>query len=585
MKIEAGELYAQAQSFLVEERWGDAVGVLRSLVEQQPASRGARLELARALFHFGQPAEAVAVLEGFEADPDHPLVRTNLGAACAAAGQPDKEAAAYAAIEGIPGLPWEYQYNRGLLALEKGDAKGAAAAAGALRAAGGPAGLVGLLEGLAAELRGDPAAAAEALTAACQDPDAGWEVHYNAGRCWLEAERPDDAVAPLEAALEAGGRRWEILLALGNAHLVAGRVEAATPALAEAARLSPPGEVTASVNLGAALLEGGDAAQAAVLLRAAAQSACEDRDLDLLLARATFASGDYEAAADLYSRVVEADPGHFRARYNLAFSLERIGRDDEAREAYRAALTRRPGHYKSMNKLSRLDCRHGDYDAALSLAEKSIGHEDEANAEGYYAKALALRGLGRVAEALEAVEEATKRDPKLQAAWKDKAFLLRRLGRPEEAKEAAKASLALAGEGDPESLLELGMAYLELEDEAGAAKARTAFKRALARRKDWPRALSGLAQASARVDEPKVARRYAKKAIEAGGGYRAYAALAEVHARAGEHQKAIEAFKQCLTRNKGYLPGYLGIAAAYDGLELPEKAAKYREMHAGIAAG
>ena len=44
-----------------------------------------------------------------------------------------------------------------------------------------------------------------------------------------------------------------------------------------------------------------------------------------------------------YDAILEEEPQHFRATYNRAFALERLGKDDDARAGYRKALGLRPG--------------------------------------------------------------------------------------------------------------------------------------------------------------------------------------------------------------------------------------------------
>ncbi|MBY0263768.1 MAG: tetratricopeptide repeat protein, partial [Phycisphaerales bacterium] len=52
-------------------------------------------------------------------------------------------------------------------------------------------------------------------------------------------------------------------------------------------------------------------------------------------------------------------PGHPDPRVNLALTLERAGRVDDAAEAYGAALEVHPGHMPATQGLARLEVRYG----------------------------------------------------------------------------------------------------------------------------------------------------------------------------------------------------------------------------------
>src|SRR5262245_12375417 len=56
-------------------------------------------------------------------------------------------------------------------------------------------------------------------------------------------------------------------------------------------------------------------------------------------------------------------PGHPDPRLNLALTLEKAGRTDEAMATYRTALEVFPGHIQSMEALARLQVRSAKTDA------------------------------------------------------------------------------------------------------------------------------------------------------------------------------------------------------------------------------
>lgn len=73
-------------------------------------------------------------------------------------------------------------------------------------------------------------------------------------------------------------------------------------------------------------------------------------------------------------------PGHPDPRMNLALTLEKAGRVDEALAQYRRALEVHPGHRPTVQALTRLEVRAGRVDdqTLQRLATLSLEGEDEA---------------------------------------------------------------------------------------------------------------------------------------------------------------------------------------------------------------
>src|SRR5262245_62235381 len=72
-------------------------------------------------------------------------------------------------------------------------------------------------------------------------------------------------------------------------------------------------------------------------------------------------------------------PGHPDPRMNLALTLEKAGRTDEAIAAYRTALEVYAEHIQSMEALARLQVKsgHTDSDTAHLLSEVAMRGETE----------------------------------------------------------------------------------------------------------------------------------------------------------------------------------------------------------------
>lgn len=571
---EAEQLWRGAQEDLGAGRPGEAAGALARYLEEFRDDWEVRLELARALYEAQDGSGAEEVLRGLAQKDCDARVLWNLGAVLGELGRSREELDAYQR-GGEEQAPAPIHFNLGLAAAERGDSALLRRHMTHHEEAGGAPDEAAWLRGLHAELREDFAAAAEAFGEAAQG-DPGWEAPYARARALLVAGAAEGALEALEEASRRGGG-WEILVARGAALRAAGRMDEGLAVLREATAMVPGDEPAAHQALGVALLEEGIGGEAAAVLEEARRRAPQDVELRLELGRAAFATGDYAGAREAYDAILAEEPQHFRATYNRAFALERLGLDDEARVDYRRALGLRPGHYKSLNKLARLEMKAGELDEALQLAEKSLTQEGTENAEGYLLLAQIHKQRRDFDSAALFWEEASRRDPNSPGVFRELAFSRRQLGQVAEAKEAAKKAYAQDSQ-DADSLVELGLAYLELGGEQDMLKSRKAFRGALEIRPDFPRALAGEAQVSAELDPPEEAIAAAERAIRVGKSYRGHAAHGRALLRAGRHQDAIDAFKRCLQRNKAHAAACDGIAEGYAALGDATREEKYRGM-------
>jgi soluble lytic murein transglycosylase len=274
------------------------------------------------------------------------------------------------------------------------------------------------------------------------------------GLALLEAQRPTEALEPLQDALATPpvGAEGELRLALGRAFLESGRPAEALVQLAEASRLD-----TAPSPSPARWLE----AEAHL---AAGRAVPAIQRLEALLAR-----GGETALAR-------------RGRFLLAGARRLVGRDDEARAAYRALAIEQADSPEGAQAAAALQAwaEAGSAGARLSgddrlrRAERwlQVGRAAEALTEGALAmglgpptlrssaalvQALALLGLGRLAEAVELaqpLERSTDPGTRRGAHWV-LARAASRAGRTEEAtaRYATVAGLAatIPGLGDRRS--------------------------------------------------------------------------------------------------------------------------------------
>jgi predicted Zn-dependent protease len=104
----------------------------------------------------------------------------------------------------------------------------------------------------------------------------------------------------------------------------------------------PAGEVYDWFVRGLSLLEGGNAEAAASLLTHARAHEPDSASILEALARATFDSGRYDEAHQLFGELVEATPDNDYARFGLGLSRMRVGDVTGAVEQLALATAMRP---------------------------------------------------------------------------------------------------------------------------------------------------------------------------------------------------------------------------------------------------
>ena len=120
--------------------------------------------------------------------------------------------------------------------------------------------------------------------------------------------------------------------------------------------------------------------------------------------------GRYEAAAQAFTKAVEADPGDYTAHFNLALAYSFLNRDKEAVAEYQKTLALKPGLYQAQLNAGILMLRQKEPADALPLleaaaaqkpvefrprfylAEAQMGTGDATKAEQSYRAALDLDG-------------------------------------------------------------------------------------------------------------------------------------------------------------------------------------------------
>lgn len=123
-----------------------------------------------------------------------------------------------------------------------------------------------------------------------------------------------------------------------------------------------PADLDARHDLGRVLLTLGESAQAAYHLQAVVLAdPCADMRLSALthLGSAYCAQGLLDKAVEAWTRVVREGPPNAPVRYSLGVALARLGRSEEAKAEWRAALEADPSHAESRAALTQAESIYG----------------------------------------------------------------------------------------------------------------------------------------------------------------------------------------------------------------------------------
>jgi len=157
--------------------------------------------------------------------------------------------------------------------------------------------------------------------------------------------------------------------------------------------------------------------------------------------------GDYAAALTEWRKAVELDPEDGKARYHLAFALDKQGELDEAIAQYQKAVEFDPNNAAAYSNLAVALTRAGKLADGIEAYGKSLAIDPKnALAEGNLAAALIQ--AGRTDEAVDHVNKALQLDPELADAHNMLGIILARAGRLDDAVAHLEKAVAVT----PDSL-------------------------------------------------------------------------------------------------------------------------------------
>ncbi|MFL6634809.1 MAG: tetratricopeptide repeat protein [Massilia sp.] len=184
-------------------------------------------------------------------------------------------------------------------------------------------------------------------------------------------------------------------------------------------------------------------------------------------------------AAELIGEALRVDPYQARAHCNLGAALQDLGRVDDALASYEAALRLDPAYALAWDNRGNTLRRLGRLLEALDSYERALGIHP-ALADAWCHRAIALHDLGRHADAAASAEQALATRPAYADAFVALGHALQALDRHGDSIDAYDRALALAPQAD--TWCARGTALKKAGELAGALHS---YDKALALRPDY----------------------------------------------------------------------------------------------------
>ncbi|POR52188.1 putative O-linked N-acetylglucosamine transferase (SPINDLY family) [Paraburkholderia eburnea] len=220
-------------------------------------------------------------------------------------------------------------------------------------------------------------------------------------------------------------------------------------------------------------------------------------------------AGDFSAAHEIYSRIVELDPLHGPAHFRLAVIALQQGRFQDAIVGLTRALEIEPDNRRYREALGQAYAfahRHAD----AASVYRTLLEADASDPDHWFGLASALQAQGAHHDAAQAWEALTQRDPQRADAFNNLGNCRRLLGEAEHAQNAYERALA-AQPGNVEALVNLGTL---LRSQGQHAQALAMLREAVAGSPDSTAALVNLGALLLDEGDPQEAANVLERALK-----------------------------------------------------------------------
>jgi len=306
--------------------------------------------------------------------------------------------------------------------------------------------------------RGDAQQGLALMTWLTQQPDARMQACLALAQAHLGWGRPEDALVWAQQAAEVGdkalGASTMAVVMLSRCLRQTGQAERAVEVCRQALSMHPQ-QVDVHIALALAHKDAGQLSQAEDVYLRAAQLAPERADVHHNLGNVRQQQGDFEGARTAYLAVLALVPEHALASLELAHLAQRAGQLDATHDLVRRALAQAPQLTRGWRLLAKLYQGHRQWQSAREAWETALS-QDARDAADWVSLGEVTWHLGDTEAALAAHGEAVQRAPGLAQAHHGRAVALRTMGRLDEAMQAVQLALAR----DPKDVLAIECLYL-----------------------------------------------------------------------------------------------------------------------------
>lgn len=205
------------------------------------------------------------------------------------------------------------------------------------------------------------------------------------------------------------------------------------------------------------LCETGEFDNALTLAQRAAEEFPREPDILIALGSVLDVAGELDRAREAFVLAIDVDPKGVLQRFNLGAVLERLGREQDAEDAYRQAIASDdhiPSMFEANAALGALLRRQGRLEEAEEVYDSYLD-EDPINIEILVEHGICLSDLDRLEDAIDRFDVAISLKHGHAGAWYNKSITLYRLGRHADAVAAMREAYNV-DPGNPLTLAVLG---------------------------------------------------------------------------------------------------------------------------------